>query len=103
MIRLLATVAVCAPLSGAIAQTRTPAAISTEALLSAWAVENEACRGGSGDEASTWKACERREHVSAQLGRLGLCYGREGEPGYMSDWHRCGPGSLRRRNQNADR
>lgn len=97
MIRLLAIIAACVPLAGARAQTRMPAAISTEALLHAWVGENEACRGGSGDEAATWRACERRERVSVQLGRLGLCYGRDDEPGYRSEWHRCGPRSLRRR------
>lgn len=70
-------------------------ALSTP-LLKRWATENEACRGGAGDEQVTYDACERRDRVSAQLRSQNFCYGREGEAGYQQSWHLCGPGSRRR-------
>lgn len=70
-----------------------PAAISTDALLRAWAAENDACRGGAGDDPDTDRACKRREAAGNRLRAAGLCYGRTGEFGYQQDWHRCGPGS----------
>lgn len=84
-------------LSGvASAQTSMPAAISTDALLRTRAAENEACRGGAEDDPVTDRACERREAASKRLRAVGFCYGREGEAGYQTDWHRCGPGFERR-------
>jgi hypothetical protein len=39
----------------------------TAALVTAWQALNEDCRGGSGDEPRTMKACERRTVVSNAL------------------------------------
>ncbi|MBZ9683201.1 hypothetical protein LB531_21320 [Mesorhizobium sp. CO1-1-2] len=35
---------------------------------------NEQCRGGSGDDPDTIKACDQREAVSAQLSQLHICF-----------------------------
>lgn len=35
---------------------------------------NEQCRGGSGDDPDTIKACDQREQVSAQLRQLHICF-----------------------------
>ncbi|WP_027162329.1 hypothetical protein [Mesorhizobium sp. WSM1293] len=35
---------------------------------------NEQCRGGSGDDPDTIKACDQREEVSAQLRQLHVCF-----------------------------
>ena len=37
------------------------------ALITAWQALNEDCRGGSGDDQQTMKACERRTVVSNAL------------------------------------
>ncbi len=40
-------------------------------LLENWYLENQRCRGGSGDQPDTWKACERRSKVNAELKKNG--------------------------------
>ncbi|RUV37408.1 hypothetical protein [Mesorhizobium sp. M7A.F.Ca.MR.148.00.0.0] len=35
---------------------------------------NEQCRGGSGDDPDTIKACDQREEVSARLRQLHVCF-----------------------------
>jgi hypothetical protein len=64
-------------------------------LIAQWGEENGSCRGNSGDDPETWKACERREAIGAKLDKIGWCYGREGEAGYQHQWHVCGPDSNR--------
>jgi len=59
-------------------------------IISQWHDQNGDCRGGSGDSAETWKACDRREAIGAKLEAVGWCYGREGEAGYQMEWHACG-------------
>lgn len=39
-------------------------------LAHAWAALNEKCRGGSGDEPSTLKACGDREELGAELDKM---------------------------------
>ena len=39
----------------------------TAALMTAWQALNEDCRGGSGDDPQTLKACDRRTVVSNAL------------------------------------
>ncbi|EIC22490.1 hypothetical protein [Thiorhodovibrio frisius] len=50
---------------------------------------NDACRGGSGEEAATWQACGARDYIAFLLGQRGYCYGKENQPGYQQEWHRC--------------
>lgn len=95
-LKALGLAVLCGFLSCAHAQTRTPAEVANDALLRSWGSENEACRGGPGDDPATDRACERRERISAQLRSRGLCYGRERESGFRSTWHRCGCRSLGR-------
>ncbi|BCH11932.1 hypothetical protein MesoLj131c_61900 [Mesorhizobium sp. 131-3-5] len=35
---------------------------------------NDRCRGGSGDDPDTIKACDQREAVSAQLSHMHICF-----------------------------
>jgi len=53
---------------------------------------NEQCRGGSGDESSTWKACAQRDAVSDQLRKRGWCYGSPNQAEYQKEWARCSSG-----------
>jgi hypothetical protein len=64
----------------------TPADI--RALLANEGRENEACRGGSGDDA-TMAACKRRDAYSAQLEARGWCYGEGASDGAHSFWAKC--------------
>jgi hypothetical protein len=59
-------------------------------IIAQWQQQNGTCRGNSGDDPETMKACDRREVVGAALESVGWCYGREGEYGYQMDWHQCG-------------
>ena len=49
-------------------------AASPAALKKAYIDLNEQCRGGSGDDPDTMKACDQREEVSAQLRKLNVCF-----------------------------
>lgn len=70
-------------------------ATKPDRLISQWDRENTTCRGSSGDNPETLKACERREAIGAKLDRVGWCYGRKGEAGYQYQWHGCDQGSER--------
>lgn len=50
---------------------------------------NDRCRGGSGDDPNTMKACEQREAAMAQVRKAGWCWGPEDAPGYEQRWIRC--------------
>ena len=43
-------------------------------LLQLWATLNVECRGGSGDDAATMRACDERNLVDAALFAHGYCY-----------------------------
>lgn len=68
---------------------------SPSAMLTRWDELNSKCRGGSGNDAKTWQACNAREYTGLAVNSAGWCYGREGENAYQMNWHRCGARSLR--------
>lgn len=70
-------------------------AASADHLVRVWGDFNSRCRGGAGDNKSTWDACTVREQLSSRLVTADWCYGRAGEAGYQHLWHRCGPDSMR--------
>lgn len=63
--------------------------------INAWFAENSRCRGGSGDDPETEKACESREGLMDGLHDQGICYGMENQSGAEMDFHRCQKGSLK--------
>ena len=69
-----------------------PVAAQTAAseLIHLWDDANDCCRGGHGDDPETDAACEERERYATRLDELNFCYGREGEYGSDTSWHRCG-------------
>lgn len=70
-------------------------AASGNELIASFRSLNSACRGGSGDDPRTQRACAERDRVASALQQAGYCYGRRGEVGAQMIWHRCGPDSLR--------
>ena len=62
-------------------------------LLQDYGVYNEQCRGGPGNDANTWKACGARDYIGYLLGRLGWCFGKQGQPDHMRSWFFCEDGS----------
>lgn len=81
----------------AVAQTGLPAQDSKalKSLVDRWHTLNTRCRGDSGDKPETHKACQQREEMSAQIERLGHCYGKKDQAAYQMEWHRCGNDSVR--------
>jgi hypothetical protein len=73
----------------------TPAHSNEAELIQEWVGQNLACRGGSGDESSTWEACGARDVTARRLNELGYCYGKKGQSGAQMQWHRCGPDSIK--------
>ncbi|TGQ20027.1 MAG: hypothetical protein E5V67_01905 [Mesorhizobium sp.] len=63
-------------------------------LIRQWQVANENCRGGSGDDPQTEKACNARDALARRLEAAKWCYGKNGQSGYQYRWHRCGKGSI---------
>lgn len=63
-------------------------------LIRQWGAANENCRGGSGDDPKTLKACGVRDTLARQLEAAKWCYGKNGQSGYQYKWHRCGKGSI---------
>lgn len=47
----------------------------TAKLIHQYEKANSDCRGGSGDNSDTWKACGRRDLLGEQIQKLGWCYG----------------------------
>ena len=52
-------------------------------------VEEDSCRGGSGDDKATWAACERRDSLVENLTKLGWCLGPEDAAAYEKSWQPC--------------
>ena len=70
-----------APLPAGIAQL-----VAQEAVL------NDRCRGGSGDDDATGKACAARDMIFKQIEAEGWCWGHDGQAEADRDWEPC-PGS----------
>jgi hypothetical protein len=60
-----------------------------QTLLKQLYVEEDACRGGSGDDKATWVACERRDGLVERLTKLGWCWGPEDVAEYQKSWEFC--------------
>ncbi len=62
---------------------------SVRALIAAEERDNDRCRGGSGDDPATQRACDRRDDEAIALGHLGWCFGTPDEPEYKKSWQEC--------------
>lgn len=53
------------------------------------------CRGTEGADPSS-SVCDERNAAFDQVNNAGWCYGKDGQFGYQSEWHACGPDSIGR-------
>jgi hypothetical protein len=58
-------------------------------LVKDWNEANVACRGGSGDDPETFKACDRRADLARRLEKSRWCYDKEGQAHASYRWHKC--------------
>jgi hypothetical protein len=68
--------------------------LTTTKLLQDYGINDENCRGGSGDRNETWMACGARRYISDLLHKRGWCHGKHGQFAYQMSWHLCAPGSV---------
>lgn len=64
-------------------------AASDESLIKQADKLNDQCRGGSGDNPATIKACDKRDKLVVQLKAKGWCYGHEGQAEFQRKWEKC--------------
>lgn len=87
----------CPPLGPSQSQPANVSSSSStpDGLIDGWYDLDEECRGGSGDDPATERACTRRSEVSDQLYRLGYCFGRKNQSRSKYEWHACEANSIR--------
>lgn len=51
-------------------------------------MENDHCRGGTGNDPETYRACNRRDKIMVELEKKGWCWGGS-NVGYLKHWLRC--------------
>ena len=84
-------ISACAPLPPKpIAITEAQSSSSTDYLVEEALMLNSQCRGGSGDKATTWRACEKRDAAFDHLRAQGICDSRPGDAGYEYRARFCG-------------
>lgn len=66
-----------------------PASKSAKTMIAEWDELNDRCRGGSGDDARTWSACDARDALGEKIDSAGWCQGKIGEWVGDAKWHRC--------------
>lgn len=64
-------------------------AATVESLIKQADKLNDQCRGGSGDNPATIKACDKRDKLIDEINAKGWCYGHEGQAGYQRKWEKC--------------
>jgi hypothetical protein len=64
-------------------------AAPVQQLVSQYDSANEACRGGSGDNPATHRACQRREDVYSRIQNAGWCWGPAEAFEYQKHWVVC--------------
>lgn len=64
-------------------------AATDESLIQQVESLNSQCRGGSGDNPATIKACEKRDKLVDVLKSKGWCWGHEGQAGFEREWEKC--------------
>lgn len=63
--------------------------LDPQGLIDQWRIQNTLCRGGSGDQPDTQRACEKRQEIGRALDNLDWCYGTKDQMAYQMQWHQC--------------
>lgn len=58
-------------------------------LVRQYYVENDNCRDGDPEFASTWASCLQRDFIVIELTNQNYCYGREDQAEYEKTWRKC--------------
>lgn len=66
-----------------------PTVKSAKIMIAEWDELNGRCRGGSGDDARTWSACDARDALGEEIDSAGWCLGKIGEWVGDAKWHQC--------------
>ncbi len=61
------------------------------ALIARHTKLNDVCRGSSGDDPATMKACDERDGVFKQIEARGWCWGRPDQIEADKKWEKCAP------------
>ncbi len=64
-------------------------AAPVQQLVSQYDSANEGCRGGSGDDPATRRACQRREDIYSRIQNAGWCWGPADAFEYQKHWVVC--------------
>lgn len=76
-----------------------------KSLISQYENLNDVCRGGSGNDNSTWDACHKRDALSKKIADQGWCY--EGDTPdayeYQKTWRRCAQENQNKSTSDRDR
>lgn len=86
---LLLTVCLLAPALALAQSTRPQPSREVSDLIRREEAANDRCRGGSGDNPATHRACSQRDGLVEQLEKLGWCYGHEGQVMADRKWEPC--------------
>lgn len=71
------------------ASAATPPPKDVAQLIASEQKLNDKCRGGSGDDPATQKACDQRDALDKKLQSRGWCYGRPDQAEYQKTWQPC--------------
>ena len=71
------------------ASTAPPSEVA--ALIAREVQLNGKCRGGSGDDPATMKACAERDTLVKQIRAHGWCWGRDDQIEADKQWEKCAP------------
>ena len=79
------------PVKAHAAPAATAPADDVASLLARERKLNDRCRGGSGDDPATMKACDERDVLVKKLQARGWCWGREDQIEADKKWEQCAP------------
>ena len=58
-------------------------------MIATWGRLNQDCRGGSGSDPATQRACDQRDALYNRIEAAGFCYGENDTYGYEMKWAVC--------------
>lgn len=61
----------------------------TVSMIATWDRLNQNCRGGSGNDPATQRACDQRDALYDRIEAAGFCFGENDTYGYEMKWAVC--------------